>query len=171
MTHTPHSSPGESPEDTGHQGDQDALERMREQLMAISAGDVVAEAAMPLLTLAYARLGLPPEQHERYRDLAAARLLIDALGGMLDSVKGRLGRVEPELRDALAQVRMAYVDVARHAADAHEPGAPRPEGEPAGDPAAGEGAPAPAATPGQGQGDEEQARIRPSGLWVPGQPL
>src|SRR5262245_22857344 len=164
MTQTPHSRPGESPVDTGHQGGEDALARMREQLMAISAGDVVAEAAMPLLTLAYARLGLPPEQHERYRDLPAARLLIDALGGMLDGVQGRLGRVEVELRDALAQVRMAYVDVARHAEAAHGPGA-TPEGD-------AEPAPArPAAEPEPRPETDEQPRSRPSGLWVPGQPL
>src|SRR4029450_3372881 len=57
------------------------LEQLREQLASVSAGDVVAEAAMSLIALAYVRLGIPPEQHARFRDLDAARLLIDALGG------------------------------------------------------------------------------------------
>jgi len=166
MTQSPHSSPGEAAGGAGQEGDADALERMREQLMSISAGDVVAEAAMPLLTLAYARLGLPPEEHARYRDLPAARLLIDALGGMLDGVQGRLGRVEVELRDALSSVRMAYVDVARHADEAHEPGG-QPEAG-----AAGQAAPAPEAPRAEpapeGLG---QPGTRPSGLWVPGEPL
>jgi hypothetical protein len=158
MTQSPHSSPGEPPGSAERLDDADALDRMREQLMSISAGDVVAEAAMPLLTLAYARLGLPPEEHARYRDVPAARLLIDALGGMLDAVQGRLGRVEAELRDALSSVRMAYVDVSRHAEDAHEPpgqAAPAPE-PPRAEPA-GEG--------------PDQPGTRPSGLWVPGEPL
>src|ERR687885_92974 len=52
----------------------DQLEMLREQLASVSAGDVVAEAAMSLIALAYVRLGIPPEQHARFRDLDAARL-------------------------------------------------------------------------------------------------
>ena len=132
-------------EPTTEQGDRDPLEEMREQLASVSAGDVVGEAALSLVALAYVRLGIPPEQNERYRDLDAARLLIDALAGMLDGVAGRLGAPEPELRDVLARLRMTYVDVASHAQAA--PAQPPP-------PAAQE--------PGQGI-------RRPSGLWVPGQ--
>src|SRR5829696_9225578 len=80
----------------------DQLEQLREQLASVSAGDVVAEAALSLIALAYVRLGIPPEQHERFRDLDAARLLVDALGGMLAATEGRLGAPEPSLRDALA---------------------------------------------------------------------
>jgi hypothetical protein len=167
MAQTPHSSPGGQPGDSANPDEADALERMREQLMSISAADVVAEAAMPLLTLAYARLGLPPEEHERYRDLPAARLLIDALGGMLDGVEGRLGRVEPELRDALARLRMAYVDVARHAGEEHQPGA-APGGQ-GGDRDGGVAGEPDDGTATKGGPDERIAR--PSGLWVPGQPL
>jgi Domain of unknown function (DUF1844) len=126
--------------------ERDALEQMREQLASVPAGDLIAEAGLSLVTLASVRLGLPPEEHERYRDLEAARLLIDALGGMLGAVQGRLGAAEPGLRDALARLRMAYVEVA----DARA-------GEPAAD------APAPAPPP------EGPGIYRPSGLWVPGQ--
>jgi hypothetical protein len=126
--------------------EREALEQMREQLASVPAGDLIAEAGMSLVALAYVRLGLPPEEHERYRDLGAARLLIDALGGMLGAVQGRVGAAEPGLRDALAGLRMAYVEVA----DAQT-------GGPASD------APAPAPPP-AGPGIR-----RPSGLWVPGQ--
>ena len=64
----------------------------------VSAGDVIAEAGLSLVALAYVRLGIPPEEHERYRDLEAARVLIDALGGMLAAVEGRVGAAEPGLR-------------------------------------------------------------------------
>jgi hypothetical protein len=121
----------------------DPLEEMREQLASVPAGDVIAEASLSLVALAYVRLGVPPEEHERYRDLEAARLLIDALGGMLAAVEGRVGAAEPGLRDALARLRMTYVEVANRvqAGDAAQQ-APQPEG------------------PGI---------YRPSGLWVPGQ--
>ncbi len=42
-------------------------------------------------------------------DLVAARLAIDALGALLDGVKGRLGEAEPTLADALHNIKLGYV--------------------------------------------------------------
>ena len=127
----------------------DQLEQLREQLASVSAGDVVAEAALSLIALAYVRLGIPPEQHQRFRDLDAARLLVDALGGMLAATEGRLGPPEPSLREALANLRLAFADVARHA-ESHPEEATQPQ---------------------QAQPEPEDSGILrpPSGLWVPGQ--
>jgi hypothetical protein len=128
----------------------DQLEQLREQLASVPAGEVVAEAAVPLITMAQIRLGLPPDQHARFRDLDAARLLLDALGGLLAATEGRLGPPEPSLREALANLRMAFADVAAHAPEAHPAGeasSPPPPPEP-----------------------EDSGILRPpSGLWVPGQ--
>ena len=71
------------------------LEQLREQLASVPAGEVVAEAAVPLITMAQIRMGLPPEQHARFRDLESARVLVDALGGLLAATEGRLGAPEP----------------------------------------------------------------------------
>jgi len=79
-------------------------------------------------------------------------VLIDALGGMLAGVEGRVGAAEAGLRDALARLRMAYVDVAAHV----------PGGYHAGDDAE-------AAAPPPPQRQEGPGVYRPSGLWVPGQ--
>jgi hypothetical protein len=124
------------------------LEQLREQLASVSAGDVIAEAALSLIALAYVRLGVPPEQHARFRDLDEARLLVDALGGMLSATEGRLGAAEPGLRDALASLRMAFADVAQDARGSapHDPPGTEPEAP------------------------EDAGILRPpSGLWVPGQ--
>src|SRR4029453_15976595 len=75
----------------------DQLEQLREQRASVPAGEVVAEAAVPLVTLAQTRLGLPAERHARFRDLESARLLVDALGGLLAATEGRLGAPEPSL--------------------------------------------------------------------------
>ena len=126
----------------------DQLEQLREQLASVSAADVVAEAALSLIALAYVRLGVPPSEHERFRDLDQARLLVDALGGMLAATEGRLGAPEPSLRDALASLRMAFAEVAAHL-EAHPDDAPAP-------------------TPGP-EPDDSGILRPPSGLWVPGQ--
>ncbi len=127
----------------------DQLEQLREQLASVPAGDVVAEAAMSLIALAYVRLGIPPEQHARFRDLDAARLLIDALGGLLSATEGRLGPPEPSLRDTLANLRLAFAEVSAHVA-AHPAGTESPAAEPP-------------------QPEESDILRPPSGLWVPGQ--
>jgi Domain of unknown function (DUF1844) len=132
----------------------DQLEQLREQLASVSAGDMVAEAALSLIALAYVRLGIPPEQHARFRDLDAARLLVDALGGMLSATEGRLGAAEPSLRDALANLRMAFAEVSAHL-EAH------PEDV---------GGSAPRVPPETEPEPEDAGILRPpSGLWVPGQ--
>ena len=121
------------------------LEQLREQLASVPAGAVVAEAAMPLVTMAQMRIGLPAEAFARFRDLDAARLLIDALGGLLSATEGRLGPPEPSLRQALADLRLAFAEVSA------QPGSEAP-------------APPPAPEP------EDSGILRPpSGLWVPGQ--
>jgi hypothetical protein len=149
MSDNSHSHPGDLPAaDPDVAGGGDPLELMREQLAQVSAGDMVAETALPLLTFAFVRLGLPPEQHAEFRDLDAARLLIDALGGMLEATRGRLGAVEQELHQGLASARMAYVQISEH------------------EQAEGHGTPPPA---GQAQGQPDTGLSRPpGGLWVPG---
>ena len=123
------------------------LEQLREQLASVPAGAVVAETAVSLVTMAQLRLGLPPEQYARFRDLDAARLLIDALGGLLAATEGRLGAPEPSLRDALANLRLAFAEVAATA-----------EGS------------APRTPPGTEPEPEDSGILRPpGGLWVPGQ--
>jgi Domain of unknown function (DUF1844) len=124
------------------------MDQMRQQLAAVTAADLVTELAAHLVNMATVRLGLPPERHAEFMDLDQARLLVDALAGLLEGTKGRLGRAEPPLRDGLAQLRLAWVELAGQAA--------RPGGEGVGE-----------AT----QADQEEASgltRPPSGLWVPG---
>jgi hypothetical protein len=140
----------------GEQDDQaaqdEAMRQLREELATAPAGDVVAQAAAHLATFAYVRLGIPPEQHQSFRDLDAARVLIDALGGMVGAVRGRLGQGEEQLHEAVASLRMSFAQASggRPPGPASDPGATRRP-----DPA----------RPAQ----EEPRPQRPSGLWVPGQ--
>lgn len=123
----------------------EAIRQLHIELASAPPVEVIAQAVAHLATLAYVRLGVPPEENQRYRDPEAARVLIDALRGMLQAVEGRLGPEAEELYEVLASLQMTYASVAGQ--PRAEPSGERPEPEP-----------------------PNESRIRrPSGLWVPGQ--
>ncbi len=78
---------------------------MRAQLANTPAEIVVANHCYGLFELAAIYLSQTPPM------LFQARLAIDALGYILDGLKGRLGEAEPALVDSLSQLRLAYVSL------------------------------------------------------------
>ena len=81
------------------------MAQVREQLLAAPASVVIANHAMGIYELA--AIHLTAEQPK----LAEAVLAIDALTGLVEGLEGRLGEAEPTLREALAQLRAAYLEV------------------------------------------------------------
>lgn len=81
------------------------MAEVREQLLAAPASVVVANHAMGIYELAAIHLTAEPP------NLSEATLAIDALGSLVDGLQGRLGEAEPTLREALGQLRAAYVEV------------------------------------------------------------
>ncbi len=94
---------------------------LQRYLLESPAEDVVAQHAMGLYELAVIHLS---QAEPRLTD---ARLAIDALAALVDGLEGRLGEVGRQLRQALPQIQMAYVQIAdRSGGDG--------DGEPSGDP-------------------------------------
>ena len=92
------------------------LAESRERLKSVPASVVVANHAMGLYELAALHLaGQPPNFTE-------ATVAIDALGALLDGMQGRLGEPEATLREAMSQIRMAFVQLKNRPED------PDPEG-------------------------------------------
>jgi hypothetical protein len=95
------------------------FERLREELAATPVADIIANHAVGLWQLAIVHLapeeGTPPRLEE-------AGLAIDAMAALVEGLVGRLGQNEAPLRDALAQLRLAYVQVT-------EGGGTQPPGE------------------------------------------
>jgi hypothetical protein len=81
------------------------LAEARRRLAEVPAAQVVANHAMGLFELAAIHLGLADPA------LDEARLAIDAMAALVDGLGDRLGGSAPVLRDALAQIRMAYVQL------------------------------------------------------------
>jgi hypothetical protein len=84
---------------------QDAIADARRRLAEIPADVVVTNHAMGLYELAAIHLSNDPP------DLVSAALAIDALGALVDGLGDRLGPETPTLRDALANIRVAFVQV------------------------------------------------------------
>lgn len=85
------------------------LQAAREQLAQTPAAVVVANHAIGLFQLAAIHLDREPA------NLDDARLAIDALAALVDGLPGRLGEEEQPLKEALAQLQLAYVEVAKKA--------------------------------------------------------
>jgi hypothetical protein len=101
-----------------HESDDPAaedLDELRAQLAATPAVVVIANHCYGLFELAGVYLTQRPPL------LDEARLAIDALGALIEGLGTRLDDAEPAMREALAQIRMAFVQVQR-VSDGHEHG-------------------------------------------------
>lgn len=102
----PPAPPAAGPPPDAGMGDAEAeVEALREQLARTPAATVVANHCYGMFELAAIYLSVAPPPLEE------ARLAIDALGALVDGLGERLGEARVPLRDALAQIRLAYVQV------------------------------------------------------------
>lgn len=81
------------------------MDEVRRQLASVPASVVIANHAMGLYELAAIHLSNQPPS------FVEAQLAIDAMAAIVEGLEGRLGDNEATLRDALAQLRMAYVQL------------------------------------------------------------
>jgi hypothetical protein len=82
------------------------MDAVREQLLRAPIELVVSNHAMGLWELAALHLSQAPPH------LRQAQLAIDALNALVEGLQGRLGEAEHTLRDGLAEIRMAFVQIA-----------------------------------------------------------
>lgn len=88
------------------------MNEVRAQLAGAPAAMVVANHAMGLYELAAIHLSQQPP------NLPEAKIAIDAFAALTDTLKAKLGKDESTLTDALAQIRLAFVQLSAAA----EPG-------------------------------------------------
>lgn len=154
------------------------LRAYEEELSRITTSQLVVQATASLLNVGGRRLGLG-EGVEHERDLVQVRDAIDAVMGLLPILERRMGPAEARpLRDALAQLQMAYARLSRtapagetQAGEASQAPREQPEGQaapPQGDAAKTE-VPEPANAGGAGSESGVPGPAERSGrLWVPG---
>lgn len=98
---------------------------VRAQLAQVPAAQVVANHAMGCWELAAIHLSAQPP------NLSEAQVAIDAFGALTEVLDGRLGDDEATLQDALAQLRLAFVQLKATYGDGSEPTEAPAEGPPA----------------------------------------
>jgi len=81
------------------------MEELRRQLAEAPASLVVANHCFGLFELAALHLSTEPPK------LSEAQLAIDALAALAENLTGRLGDGEPQLREGLNQLRLAFVQI------------------------------------------------------------
>jgi hypothetical protein len=110
----PDDPPGGSPAPPPVEGEPDAaaveeeLRRVRAELAATPVTDIIANHTVGLWQLAV--LHLTPAGDDP-PNLDEAGLAIDAMAGIVENLGDRLGENADPLRDALAQLRLAFVQV------------------------------------------------------------
>jgi hypothetical protein len=89
------------------------ISRAREELTSVPVADIVANHAVGLWQLALLHLTPDPgpDGQPSPPRLAEAGLAIDAFAALVDGLGDRLAPHHEALRDALAQLRMAFVQV------------------------------------------------------------
>lgn len=96
------------------------LAEVQRQLLGAPPEVVVANHAFGLFELAALHLSQPKP------DFPAARLAIDGMGALVEGLAGRLGEVERDLTEGLAQIRLAFVQVQAGTAGRGDGGGPEP---------------------------------------------
>ena len=119
--HRPEEEPAESSapvppaggEPTMSQEDYEELLRARAELAAIPVADIIANHAIGLQQLAVIHLLPDPDAEGNPREprLAEAGLAIDALGALVDTLGDRLAPHHEALREAVSQLRLAFVEL------------------------------------------------------------
>ena len=84
---------------------QEAIQEARQRLAEVPADVVVTNHVMGLYELAAIHLSTPTP------DLKSAALAIDAVACLVDGLGDRIGENAATMRDALANIRLAFVQV------------------------------------------------------------
>ncbi len=105
VTGQPSTKHSENPENDKTSSEEEAIARLRKELADAPVEVVLANHAAGIFELATIYMSNNPPK------LPQAQLAIDALGALLGGLKGRLGEAEKTMEDALAQIRIAYVQM------------------------------------------------------------
>jgi len=158
------------PPQEGRPSEEEVRAALEAQMKRLRVEEVLLSAVADLVNLGMRRVGVAPGTEDE-RDLGQARVAIDAVRALSPVLDETMPEQAGPVRDALAQVQMAFVQA----------GGSQGGGSPGGDagPQAGGGSPEEGSVPdaaseepapGAARGEKDPGPAQRSGrLWVPGQ--
>lgn len=116
----------EQPSEEEVRAAREQLARVRGEVSQTPAHDIVANHAIGLWQLAVIHLGLDQAEGERPEpNLDEAKLAVDAMAGVVETLGDRLGEHREALTEALTNLRLGYVRLAeQHRGAAESPESP-----------------------------------------------
>jgi hypothetical protein len=148
--------------------DEEIEAQLREEIKRLRVADVAGEVMVTLVSLGYQKLGLTRETLE-LRHLPDARLAIELLRGLIETLEREQAGDVQAFRSTLAAMQLQYARVAA-LPEGELPGGEREEasaaGEQEGAAAAGGGERAPTGGDASPQGSDDASRAAEK-LWVP----
>src|SRR3954447_12631845 len=108
---------------------EEEMRAIEAEMERLTADDVLLQTLVTLLNLGARKLGLgaPPDEEAPKRDFEQTKLAIDGARAILPLVEPRHGEQLGQVRQALSQLQMAYVQLS----GAPQPAAAEPAAEPA----------------------------------------
>ena len=122
------------------------LKQYNDEMRQMRVEDLIAQSMLTLVNIGARRAGMVPGAEDE-RDAVQLQKAIEAAKALLGFVEAELGPDAEQIRQAISQLQMAYVQMQ-----------------------GGEGTAAPAGNPAADQGSDQPGPAESSGrLWVPGQ--
>jgi hypothetical protein len=123
----------DQPSQFGPQGDEPTEDELRaayeEQLRQLRVEDVVLQTVVSLLNLGGRRAGLAPGT-EGERDLEQVGMAVEGARRLLPLVEEQLGPDAGQLKEALSQLQMAFVQLGGRPPAGAQPGPEQPQQPP-----------------------------------------
>ncbi len=103
----PVGQPATAPEELTEEELAERMDALRQQIANTPVDQIVSQSAYQFFEIAALHLSVIPPQ------LDQAKLAIDAFGLLVEGLEGRLGPDGESLKEGLAQLRMAFVQVSQ----------------------------------------------------------
>lgn len=89
--------------------EEELRQRIEEVIEKITVADIILDMMISLSSLAYQRMGIPPDVNGKYKDMEQARMAIDCLDAMAGSLEGRVASEQAEaLKGTIANLKLNF---------------------------------------------------------------
>jgi hypothetical protein len=152
----------------GYPSEEELRAAYEAEIKQLRVEHVMLENIVTLVNLGMRRTGLMPGTEDE-RDPAQVQLAVESVRAMLPLLGASVGEEQvAQIREALSQLQMAYVQISGVVADSPAPARPTDSPAPAGPAGGGATSPAPPQSEAPRPGEAGPAQ-RAGRLWVPGQ--